>query len=257
MVEKQGQFIEIRGLTKVFPSPRGDVHALDSVSLDVGEGEFVSLIGPSGCGKSTLLSVVSGLVLPTEGSVSINGVEVQRPYTDLGFVFQQDLLMEWRSVLRNVTIQTEIRGLDRESSQRRAFELLASLGLEGFEDKYPHELSGGMRQRVAIGRALAHDPPLLLMDEPFGALDAMTREQMNVELLRVWDEQHKTVLFVTHSIPEAIFLSDRVIVLSARPGRVIDDVQIEFLRPRELDLKETPEFGRIVRHIRGLLYEEV
>lgn len=257
MVEKQGQFIEIRGLTKVFPSPRGDVHALDSVSLDVGEGEFVSLIGPSGCGKSTLLSVVSGLVLPTEGSAFINGVEVQRPYTDLGFVFQQDLLMEWRSVLRNVTIQTEIRGLDRESSQRRAFELLASLGLEGFEDKYPHELSGGMRQRVAIGRALAHDPPLLLMDEPFGALDAMTREQMNVELLRVWDEQHKTVLFVTHSIPEAIFLSDRVIVLSARPGRVIDDVQIEFLRPRELDLKETPEFGRIVRHIRGLLYEEV
>lgn len=257
MVEKQEQFIEIRGLTKVFPSPRGDVHALANVSLDVGEGEFVSLIGPSGCGKSTLLSVVSGLVLPTEGSVSINGVEVQRPYTDLGFVFQQDLLMEWRSVLRNVTIQTEIRGLDRESSQRRAFELLASLGLEGFEDKYPHELSGGMRQRVAIGRALAHDPPLLLMDEPFGALDAMTREQMNVELLRVWDEQHKTVLFVTHSIPEAIFLSDRVIVLSARPGRVIDDVQIEFLRPRELDLKETSEFGRIVRHIRGLLYEEV
>jgi len=257
VVEKQEQFIEIRGLTKVFPSPRGDVHALANVSLDVGEGEFVSLIGPSGCGKSTLLSVVSGLVLPTEGSASINGVEVQRPYTDLGFVFQQDLLMEWRSVLRNVTIQTEIRGLDRESSQRRAFELLASLGLEGFEDKYPHELSGGMRQRVAIGRALAHDPPLLLMDEPFGALDAMTREQMNVELLRVWDEQHKTVLFVTHSIPEAIFLSDRVIVLSARPGRVIDDVQIEFLRPRELDLKETPEFGRIVRHIRGLLYEEV
>lgn len=246
-------FIGVRGLKKVFPSPRGDVHALVDVSFDVAEGEFVSLIGPSGCGKSTLLMAISGLVRPTEGSIIIDGHEVQRPYTDLGFVFQQDLLMDWRSVLKNVTIQTEIRGFDRHISSQRALELLATLGLEGFENKYPHELSGGMRQRVAIGRALAHDPALLLMDEPFGALDAMTREEMNVELLRVWDEQHKTVLFVTHSISEAIFLSDRVIVLSARPGRLVDDLRIALPRPRRLDMKETPEFGKVVRRIRALL----
>lgn len=256
LVDQKKPFIAIHGVSKVFPSPRGDVHALADVSLDIAAHEFISLIGPSGCGKSTLLMTISGLVRLTEGSVIIDGHDVQRPYTDLGFVFQQDLLMEWRSVLRNVTIQGEIRGLDQADSRRRALDLLAMLGLEGFEDKYPYELSGGMRQRVAIGRALLHDPPLLLMDEPFGALDAMTREEMNVELLHVWDEQHKTVVFVTHSIPEAIFLSDRVIVLSARPGRVIDDLTIAMPRPRPLDIKETPQFGKLVQHIRGLLYKE-
>jgi NitT/TauT family transport system ATP-binding protein len=234
--------IEIRAVNKSFPTKDGTVIALDNVGLSIGKGDFVSIVGPSGCGKSTLMLCVAGLTQPTEGSVTIEGRPVSGPVTDVGVVFQDALLLDWRSVLDNVLFQIEMRGLSKADYRDRAMQLLKQVGLAGFENKYPWELSGGMRQRVALCRALVHDPPLLLMDEPFGALDTLTRDQMNIDLLHLCAGGNKTVLFITHSITEAIFLSDRVIVMSQRPGRVVEDMRISFDGARKLDIRGTPQF---------------
>lgn len=243
--------VSVRNLTKAYRSRNGGgVDALGPISFELGHGEFVSVLGPSGCGKSTLLMIVAGLVQPTSGRVEISGEEVVGPNKDLGVVFQQDLLMEWRRALPNILIQAEFRHLPRGALEDKARELLDMVGLSGFEDKYPYELSGGMRQRVAICRALVHDPSLLLMDEPFGALDALTRDQMNEDLQRIWGQTEKSVLFVTHSISEAIFLADRVLVLGHRPGRIVDQVVVNIPRPRTLATKETAEFVALIKRIR-------
>lgn len=255
-------FVEVRGVSKTFETRDGSVRALETVDAEIYEHEFVSLVGPSGCGKSTLMMIISGLTKPSTGSIHINGREVTRPYTDLGFVFQRDVLLDWRTVLGNVMFQADVRKLDRKSTKERAMALLESVGLDQFANRMPHELSGGMRQRTSICRALVHEPPLLLMDEPFGALDALTRDQLNIDLQRIYQEKRMTVVFVTHSIPEAIFLSDRVFVISPRPGRVEEIIDIDLPRPRKLDVRETPEFAAYVRHVRrifqasGLLLEE-
>jgi NitT/TauT family transport system ATP-binding protein len=243
-------FISIDNVSKRYSSTTGAaIHALSAIGLEIGESEFVSIVGPSGCGKSTLLMIVSGLIPPSSGSVQISSTKVTRPYTDLGIVFQQDTLLDWRTVLQNVMLQADIRRLPRARMEKRARDLLSLVGLQGFEGMYPHELSGGMRQRVSICRALLHDPILLLMDEPFGALDALTRDQLNIDLLRFWQEARKTVLFVTHSVQEAIFLSDRVIIMSARPGRVEDIVNIDLPRPRTLAMRQTPKFAEYSERI--------
>ena len=220
------------------------------MSLDLGEGEFLSIVGPSGCGKSTLMLITAGLVAPTSGAVMIGGIEVTRPYTGAGIAFQDPTLYEWRRVLGNVLLPVELQRRELEPFRRRARDLLAMVGLAGFENKWPFELSGGMRQRVALCRALVHDPPLLLMDEPFGALDALSRDQLNLELQEIWQSNRKTVLFITHNIQEAVFLSDRVVVMSPRPGRIGEIVTIDLPRPRTFDLWEAPEFGRYARRIR-------
>ena len=249
--------IDIDGVGKTFMGQDGEqIIALEGTDLKIGRGEFVSIVGPSGCGKSTLLSLVAGLLETTIGEVRISGSRVDGPYTDLGFAFQSDLLLDWRTVLRNVLFQCDMRGIDNKAHQPRARELLRSVGLEGFEDKRPFELSGGMRQRVALCRALLLDPPMLMMDEPFGALDALTREQMQVDLLAMWQETKKTVLFVTHSISEAVFLSDRIIVMTPRPGKVREIIDIDISRPRDLNVRDTGEFGAIVHRIR-LLFQEM
>ena len=255
-------YVEAAGLSKVYPTRQGPVRALHDVSLTVGRGEFVSLLGPSGCGKSTFLMLAAGLLAKSSGSLKVNGQEVTRPLTDVGIVFQSDVLLEWRTALANVMLQAEARGLDRQTSEDAARELLASVGLNGFERRFPYELSGGMRQRVAICRALLHDPPLLLMDEPFGALDALTRDQLTLDLQRLWNERRKTVLFITHSVGEAVFLSDRVVVMTPRPGRVDRVVAIALPRPRMLSLRDAPEFAAYTREIldlflaRGVLKEK-
>jgi NitT/TauT family transport system ATP-binding protein len=249
--------IDIDGVGKTFTGQDGEqIIALEGTDLKIGRGEFVSIVGPSGCGKSTLLSLVAGLLETTIGEVRISGSRVDGPYTDLGFAFQSDLLLDWRTVLRNVLLQCDMRGIDNKAHEPRARELLRSVGLEGFEDKRPFELSGGMRQRVALCRALLLDPPMLMMDEPFGALDALTREQMQVDLLAMWQETKKTVLFVTHSISEAVFLSDRIIVMTPRPGKVREIIDIDISRPRDLNVRDTGEFGAIVHRIR-LLFQEM
>jgi NitT/TauT family transport system ATP-binding protein len=238
------EFIAISGVSKVFVGRNATVQALGPIELTIGHGEFVSVIGPSGCGKSTLLMLVSGLIPPTTGSIHIGGKRIDGPASDLGIVFQQDVLLEWRTALENVVLQAQIRKQDLAEARERARLLLAMVGLESFASAYPHELSGGMRQRVAICRALLHDPPLLLMDEPFGALDALTRDQLNSDLLRIWSERRMTVLFVTHSIPEAVFLSERVVVMSPRPGRIEKIITIDLPRPRRLSVRQTLEFIR-------------
>jgi NitT/TauT family transport system ATP-binding protein len=241
--------IQIEQLDKSFTTADGSVSALDNLNIAIREGEFVSIVGPSGCGKSTLLMCIAGLIEPSHGSVTVAGRQVCGPFTDLGIVFQEALLLDWRNVLGNVLFQIEMRGLDPRAYVNRAKELLASVGLSGFERKSPWELSGGMRQRVAICRALIHDPPLLLMDEPFGALDTLTRDQMNIDLLRLCTETGKTAVFITHSISEAVFLSDRVLVMTPRPGRIIADLPIAFSAPRRLSLRTTPEFAEHERRI--------
>ncbi|MPY72454.1 MAG: ATP-binding cassette domain-containing protein, partial [Alphaproteobacteria bacterium] len=218
------------------------VPALAEVNLTVEAGEFVVLLGPSGCGKSTLLLTMGGLLKPTSGVVRIGDEEIHRPYTQLGIVFQDPTLLEWRTALRNILVQAEVRGLDKSRARARALDLMKATKLLGFEDSYPSGLSGGMKQRVAICRALLHDPPLLLMDEPFAALDALTRDQMGIDLQALWLNDRKTVVFVTHSIPEAVFLADRVIVLSPRPGRILEEVTVDIPRPRKLEDQKTPEF---------------
>ena len=256
-------FVEISSLRMVYPGRRDKhVEALSDVSLTIGQAEFVSLLGPSGCGKSTLLMLVAGLLRPTHGQIRIHGREVDRAQTDIGIVFQSDVLLSWRTAVQNVMLQAEARRLDRTMYRRRALALLESVGLAGFADCYPYELSGGMRQRVSICRAFIHEPPLLLMDEPFGALDALTREQMMVELQRMWHRTQKTVVFVTHSIQEAVFLSDRVVVMSPRPGRVERILEIDLPRPRRLKVMATPEFTQYTNEItdifksRGVISED-
>jgi NitT/TauT family transport system ATP-binding protein len=229
------------------------LRALSAITFKAVPGEFISIVGTSGCGKTTMLKLAAGLVSPTAGEIRIFGRAVSGPTQDIGFVFQTAVLLRWRTVLKNILLQAEVRKLDMQEYEARARKLLDMVELGGFEDKYPYQLSGGMQQRAAICRALLHDPPLLLMDEPFGALDALTREAMHLELQDIWLDSGKTVLFVTHSIAEAVFLSDRVIVLSARPGRIREIVDIGLPRPRGIGIEEQPQFGRLVNHIRGLL----
>jgi NitT/TauT family transport system ATP-binding protein len=248
-------FIEIDKLSKTYHSERGDVEAIREVSLQIGKGEFISLVGPSGCGKSTLLLILAGLIDPTSGSVVIEGRRVTAPQTDMGIVFQDPLLLDWRNVLENIMIQIQIRRLKRSLFEQRAFDLLTRAGLSGFEKKHPYELSGGMKQRVSICRALVHNPSTILMDEPFGALDALTRDQMNLDLQRLWHGSGKTIIFVTHSISEAVFLSDRVVVMSPRPTTIEELLPVELPRPRKLDTRETAEFGKYVHRIRSLFYK--
>ena len=249
--------IEIDGVGKTFTGQDGEqVVALEGTDLEIRRGEFVSILGPSGCGKSTLLSLVAGLLETTIGEVRIDGKVVKGPYTDLGFAFQSDLLLDWRTVLGNVLLQCDMRGIDSKKHVARARDLLSSVGLDGFEEKRPFELSGGMRQRVALCRALLLDPPMLMMDEPFGALDALTREQMQSDLLAMWQETRKTVLFVTHSISEAVFLSDRIVVMSARPGRVREIIDVDLDRPRDVTIRDAADFGAIVHRVR-LLFQEM
>lgn len=240
--------LSFRNVSMVFPD---GTHAVDNVSFDVQPGEFVTVVGPSGCGKSTLLRLVAGLHLPSTGEVRVDGRIVDRPQTNLGIVFQSPVLLDWRNALDNVLVQVELRGLDPRAYRDRAKKLLEQVGLKDFADRHPHELSGGMRQRVSIARALIHDAPLLLMDEPFGALDEMTRERLNRELLNVWAETGTTLIFVTHSIAEAVFLSDRIVVMSPRPGRVLEILESALPRPRRMDMMATPEFGAMTAHLRA------
>jgi NitT/TauT family transport system ATP-binding protein len=248
--------VQIDRVSKVYETSGEPIRALEECSLDVKPGEFLSLLGPSGCGKSTLMLMTAGLLPITSGTITIGGTEITKPYTDLGIVFQEPVLLEWRKVLSNVLLQVEVRkGLNKKDYRARALELLDLVGLKGFENRYPFELSGGMRQRVSISRALLHDPPLLLMDEPFGALDALTRDQLNLDLQSIWLASQKTVIFVTHSISEAVFLSDRVAVFSGRPGRVVEVLDIDLPRPRELAVRETEEFGRYASEIRRVFLD--
>jgi NitT/TauT family transport system ATP-binding protein len=259
----ENAYLEVRKLSKIYATRKGPVRALDRVSLTASRGEFVSVLGPSGCGKSTLLMIAAGLLSASDGSVIVDGCPVTKPRTDLGIVFQSPVLLEWRTALGNIMLQAEARKLDRREAQVRAGELLASVGLAGFADKYPHELSGGMRQRVSICRALIHNPPQLLMDEPFGALDALTRDQLVIDLQRIWNERRITALFVTHSVAEAVFLSDRVIVMTPRPGRIDQIIDIDLPRPRTLAMRESKQFTDYSRQImdmllaRGVLREEI
>ena len=245
--------IRIEGVGQRFPIKGGVVEALKGVDFAVEPHEFVAVVGPSGCGKSTLMRLVAGLLTPTEGTVSIQGRKVERPHPSVGIVFQRPVLLPWKSVFANIEVQIEMRGLERGAYRRSIEELIDLTGLTGFDRALPHELSGGMQQRVSLCRALIHDPTLLLMDEPFGALDAMTREQMNLELQRIWLERRKTVLLITHSIVEAAFLADRVVVMTARPGRVARIVAMGLPRPRDLAVLEAPQFLEAVREIRSLL----
>ncbi|MFM9883948.1 MAG: ABC transporter ATP-binding protein [Burkholderiales bacterium] len=245
-------FVEIRAVDKTYQTRHGTVTALAGIDLDIHSGQFVSVLGPSGCGKSTLLRCLAGLERVTGGGIEINGKPVFDTPDGLGVVFQRDVLLDWRTVLSNVLLPVEVRRLAVDRWDAKARELLALLGLTGFERSYPWELSGGMRQRVSICRALLMNPSLLLMDEPFGALDAMTRDELNLELQRVWMADAKTVFFVTHSIPEAVFLGDRVVVMSPSPGRIVEIVDVSLPRPRTLDVRESPEFGSLVRRIRAL-----
>jgi NitT/TauT family transport system ATP-binding protein len=245
------QAIAVNDLTKTYAARQGDVLALENVGFGVDESEFVAVVGPSGCGKSTLLKILAGLLPPTRGEARLRGTPIAGPRRDIGVVFQSPVLFPWRTVLDNVLLPVDVQALDRPSHRRTAIDLLRLVRLDGFEHRYPWELSGGMQQRVAITRALVHDPAMLLMDEPFGALDAMTREHMNLELQRIWLERKKTVLFITHSIPEAVFLADRVLVMTPRPGRIMDDLRVTIPRPRALDVMSSAAFGDTVRQIRA------
>jgi len=242
--------IEYQGVRKIYNSGNDEVVALEGVSFEVAEGEFVTVVGRSGCGKSTLLKITCGLLPATAGTVRVAGTSVRGPLTNIGIVFQSPVLLAWRKALDNVLLQIEARKLDIAHYREQAFKLLELTGLKGFEHKYPNELSGGMQQRVSISRALIHDPPLLLMDEPFGALDAITRDEMNLELLRIWQEAKKTVVFITHSIPEAVFLGDRVVVMTPRPGKVADILTIDLPRPRATAIRDDPRFIDYVKKIR-------
>ncbi|MBX9589504.1 MAG: ABC transporter ATP-binding protein [Hyphomonadaceae bacterium] len=245
--------ISVRRLSLKYGRGAAGLLALSDISFSVADGEFIVVVGPSGCGKSTLLKVLAGLLPQTEGEASLNGTPIKGSRRDIGVVFQSPVLFPWRSVLGNVMLPADVQGLDQARMQQRALDLLNLVGLQGFEDRYPRELSGGMQQRVGIVRALIHDPAILLMDEPFGALDAMTRETMNVELQRIWMERRKTVLFITHSTAEAVFLADRVIVMTSRPGRIGDEFAVDLPRPRKLAVMNTEAFGAYVKRVRAAL----
>jgi NitT/TauT family transport system ATP-binding protein len=247
--------VALKGVSVRFTTERGTITALENIDLDVDEGGFLTLLGPSGCGKSTLLRVVSDLVPPSAGSVKVLGVApaVARAKRDIGFVFQDAALLPWRTALQNVELPLEVGGGKARAGRRTPRELLDLVGLSGWENALPHELSGGMRQRVSIARALVNDPKLLLMDEPFGALDEITRDRLNEELLRVWEETGTTILFVTHSIYEAAFLGEKVLLLAARPGRVREIVQVPLPSPRHVALRETTTFVELAAHLRRVL----
>ncbi len=247
-------FIHLDSVKKVYRTRGQDFLAVSEATFDVEQGELVSLVGPSGCGKTTLLKILAGLHGFDAGVVRI-GSKTQPfdPAKDIGMVFQQPLLLKWRRIIDNVMLPTEILGLPQDAARKRAYELLELVGLKGHEDKYPYELSGGMQQRASIARALVHDPKLILMDEPFGALDALTREKMNLELLRIWEEAKKTIIFVTHGITEAVFLGTRVVVLTAGPARMADNFQVDIPMPRTLDMRNTEKFGEYTRRIYRLL----
>jgi NitT/TauT family transport system ATP-binding protein len=239
-------YVRVDSVSKVFDTFSGDqIAALEDISCEIRAGEFIPILGPSGCGKSTLLRIVAGLLKPTGGIVSVGGNPVQGPVKGIGFVFQKPVLFDWYKVLSNILAPVQLAGLPRREYVDKAYELIRLVKLEGFEDKYPKELSGGMQQRVSIARALILDPEILIMDEPFGALDALTRDQLNLELLKIWSAKQKTVLFVTHNIPEAVLLGDRVIVFSERPGRIKAIVPIDLPRPRTMETKKDGRFGEL------------
>lgn len=252
--------IKLVGVEKRFETDEGSVHAVAQTDLSVGQREFIVLLGPSGCGKTTILRMVSGLLQPTAGTVRVGGRDLwrgaqrdQQALQDLGVVFQEANLFPWLSIEKNIALPLKLRGMDKARRLAKANELCRLVGISGFEKRWPRELSGGMRQRAAIARALSYDPHILLMDEPFGALDAMTRDQMNIEIQRIWMTSGCTVLFVTHSIPEAVFLADRIVLLSPRPGRIHSITEVAFDRPRDMTIQTTPEFQAIVRNLRGEL----
>ncbi len=244
--------VEMANLSLTFQTADGPVYALSEVDLQVDYGDFVSFIGPSGCGKTTLLRVIADLERPTAGEISVNGVSPQQARLDrgYGYVFQAPALYPWRTIERNVTLPLEIIGMARAERASRAQRYLELVNLKGFEKKFPWQLSGGMQQRASIARALCFDPALLLMDEPFGALDEIARDHLNEQLLQLWGKTEKTVVFVTHSIPEAVFLSTKIVVMSPRPGRIIDVIESGFPRDRTLDIRETPEFLEIAHRVR-------
>jgi NitT/TauT family transport system ATP-binding protein len=243
--------VRIAGLEKIYRSKDGsDIHALADINLDIQSAELISIVGPSGCGKTTLLKILAGILERSAGEVVMQGRPLRGPSRAIGVVFQTPVLLPWRTALGNVMVPVEVQRRDRAEFETHARQLIATVGLSGFETKYPHELSGGMQQRVGICRALVHDPSFLLMDEPFGALDAMTREALNEELLRIWSASRKTILLVTHSIAEAVYLADRVVVMTPRPGRIVDIIFIDLPRPRTLAMQNTGEFGRFVTRIR-------
>lgn len=250
--------ISVRDISKSYDTARREpIRAVQSVTFDVRNGEFLSVVGHSGCGKSTLLKIISGLLAPTSGTVEVLGKKVESPLRNVGFVFQNPLLMPWRTVAQNVNLPLELLGLRSEDYSRKAGELMQTVKLEGFEQLFPRELSGGMQQRAAIARALINDPPILLMDEPFGSLDELTREEMSIELLRVSEEMKKTVVFVTHSVPEAVLLGDRVVVLSPRPSTIALDLPIDIPRPRDSSIRSNEKYLKYCESIRrslGLLW---
>jgi NitT/TauT family transport system ATP-binding protein len=246
--------VGLRGVSKIYETESGEsIQALCNIHLDVGRGEFLSVIGASGCGKTTLLRIVAGLEGGYDGTLLLDNKNAGRARRNVGIVFQDANLLPWRTILQNVLLPAQVLRLDKRTSLSRAHELIELVGLKGFEHKYPYELSGGMRQRVSIARALVHDPSVLLMDEPFGALDALTRELMNVEVLKIWETTKKTVFMITHSIAEAVFMSDRVVVMSPRPGRVVAEVDIALPRPRSIDLFSNEQFAAYTGRLRQLL----
>ena len=246
--------IDINDLSKIYATRSGgQVLALDRISFQVDEGEFVAVVGPSGCGKSTLLRILAGTLPKSGGEILLRGESVTGPRRDIGFVFQAPVLLPWRTIIDNVMVPAQVQKRDLVAHRERANGLLELVGLKGFENNHPFELSGGMQQRVGIARALVCDPQLLLMDEPFGALDAMTREHMNEQLLHIWRESKKTIIFVTHSIPEAVLLADRIIVLSLRPGQIARIIEVDLPRPRRIEMVSTPQFGSYAEELRELL----
>ena len=249
-MEANAGAIGVSAVSKVFPS---GLEALRGVSVDIHPGEFVSCVGPSGCGKSTLLKLIGGLLEPSTGEISVGGRKVSGPRRDVGVMFQTSVLFPWRTVLENVLLPIEVFGLERAAAIDKARGILRLVGLDGREGAYPRELSGGMQQRAALSRVLITDPPIILMDEPFGALDEFTRERMNLELLRIWSERGQTIIFVTHSINEAVFLSDRIVVMDTLPGRVLAVVEVPLARPRSIEVMKSPEFARTAFEVREYL----
>jgi NitT/TauT family transport system ATP-binding protein len=247
--------IRIEGLDKTYTSKGGRITALAEVNLTIRQNEFVTLVGPSGCGKSTLLKLIGALIRPSRGVLFFDGAVLAHPPRDVGIVFQEAVLLPWRTALDNVLLPAEILRLDKTKARARAMHLIEVVGLSGFEGRYPRELSGGMQQRVALCRALIHNPSVLLMDEPFAALDAMTREELGFELMRIWDADKKTVIFVTHNITEAILLADRVVAMSPRPGRIARIVDIALSRPRTIDMEFSAQFKSYSDQIRAVIYQ--
>jgi NitT/TauT family transport system ATP-binding protein len=252
VVSPQRLAVDIRNVSLTFETSDGKVDALSNVSLQIADGEFVSFIGPSGCGKTTMLRLIADLQQPTSGSLLVNGVSAEQARLErrYGYVFQAPALFPWRTIEKNLKLPLEVMGFSDSEQRQRAARYLALVNLTGFERKFPWQLSGGMQQRVSIARALSFDPALLLMDEPFGALDEIVRDHLNEQLLQLWDKTGKTVLFVTHSIPEAVYLSSKIVVMSPRPGRIIDVIDCNFPRDRTLEIRETPEFLKIAQRVR-------